>query len=99
MAADLILFRWLGALANEGLRLLDQGIARHPSDIDLVLVQGHGFPRWRGGPMHLAERRGLMALRADLRGWADENPLWSPAPLLDRMIRDGQRLSDPDRPG
>jgi 3-hydroxyacyl-CoA dehydrogenase len=87
-----ILARWLGALANEGLRLLDQGIARRPSDIDLVLVQGHGFPRWRGGPMHLADRRGLMALRADLRRWAGDDPLWTPAPYLDRLIRDGVRL-------
>jgi 3-hydroxyacyl-CoA dehydrogenase len=87
-----IVARWLGALANEGFRLMNQGIARRPSDIDLVLVQGHGFPRWRGGPMHLAERRGLMALRADLRRWAADDPLWTPAPLLDRLIRDGQRL-------
>ncbi len=91
-----ILGRWLAALANEGLRLLDQGIALRPSDIDLVLVAGHGFPRWHGGPMHLADRRGLMALRHDLRGWAGEDPLWSPAPLLDRLIRDGLRLRDLD---
>lgn len=87
-----ILARWLGAMANEGLRLLDQGIARRPSDIDLVLVAGHAFPRWRGGPMHLADQRGLMALRADLRGWVGDDPLWAPAPLLDRLIRDGARL-------
>jgi 3-hydroxyacyl-CoA dehydrogenase len=92
IGAEMILARWLGALANEGFRLMDQGIARRPSDIDLVLVQGHGFPRWKGGPMHLAERRGLMALRADLRQWSADDPLWSPAPGLDRLIRDGQRL-------
>ena len=94
---DEILARWLGALANEGLRLLAQGIARHPSDIDLVLVLGHGFPRWRGGPMHWAGRRGLMALRADLRRWAEDAPIWGPAPLLDRLIRDGQSLDLLDR--
>lgn len=91
-----ILGRWLGALANEGFRLLDQGIARRPSDIDHVLVAGHGFPRWQGGPMHLAERRGLMALRHDLRRWAEDDPLWAPAPMLDRLLRDGQRLRDLD---
>jgi 3-hydroxyacyl-CoA dehydrogenase len=91
-----ILDRWLGALANEGFRLMNQGIARRPSDIDLVLVQGYGFPRWRGGPMHLADRRGLMALRRDLRRWAVDDPLWSPSPLLDRLIRDGQRLEAQD---
>jgi 3-hydroxyacyl-CoA dehydrogenase len=96
MAPDEIVSRWLGALANEGLRLMNQGIARRPSDVDLVLVQGHGFPRWQGGPMYLADRRGLMALRADLRQWAADDPLWSPSPLLDRLIRDGQRLETLD---
>ena len=85
--------RWLGAMANQGLRLLDQGIALRPSDIDLALVAGHGFPRWRCGPMHQADLRGLMVLRHDLRLWAEEDALWSPAPLLDRLIADGQRLS------
>jgi 3-hydroxyacyl-CoA dehydrogenase len=89
--------RWLAAIANEGLRLLEQGIALRPSDIDLVLVAGHGFPRWQGGPMHLADRRGLMLLRRDLRLWAEDDPLWDPAPLLDRLIRDGLKLADLDR--
>ena len=93
------LARWIGALANEGVRLLDQGIARRPSDIDHVLVAGHGFPRWQGGPMHQADRRGLMALRADLRRWAEDDPLWAPAPLLDRLIRDGAPIGSLDEPG
>ncbi|MCX7289045.1 MAG: enoyl-CoA hydratase-related protein [Rhodobacterales bacterium] len=92
-----VVARWLGALANEGLRLLEQGIARRPSDIDHVMVAGHGFPRWQGGPMHQADRRGLMLLRRDLRLWAEADPLWEPAPLLDRLIGDGQRLADLDR--
>jgi 3-hydroxyacyl-CoA dehydrogenase len=99
LGADEILGRWLGALGNEGLRLLDQGIARRPSDIDFVLVTGHGFPRWHGGPMHQAGRRGLMALRADLRRWSADDPLWKPAPLLDRLIRDGLTLANLDEAG
>jgi 3-hydroxyacyl-CoA dehydrogenase len=97
MESGEILARWLAALANEGMRLLNQGIARRPSDIDFVLVHGHGFPRAKGGPMHQADRRGLMALRADLRRWAGEDPLWTPAPYLDRLIRDGLRLETLDR--
>jgi 3-hydroxyacyl-CoA dehydrogenase len=92
-----VVARWLAALANEGLRLLEQGIALRPSDIDHVPVAGHGFPRWQGGPMHQADRRGLMLLRRDLRLWAEADPLWEPAPLLDRLIRDGLRLADLDR--
>ena len=93
MAAEDILRRWLAALANEGLRLVEAGIARHGSDIDHVLVAGHGFPRWQGGPMHQADRRGLMVLRHDLRLWAEEDAIWHPAPLLDRLIGRGLRLS------
>jgi 3-hydroxyacyl-CoA dehydrogenase len=51
------------------------------------------FPRWRGGPMYQADLRGLMVLRADLRAWGAEAALWSPAPLIDRLIRDGQTLA------
>ncbi|NJM84525.1 MAG: hypothetical protein HC844_20610, partial [Tabrizicola sp.] len=40
--------RWLAALANEGFRQLDAGVARRPSDVDHLLVAGHGFPRWQG---------------------------------------------------
>ncbi|TAG20661.1 MAG: enoyl-CoA hydratase/isomerase family protein [Rhodobacterales bacterium] len=85
--------RWLAALAVAGLRLLAEGRARRPSDIDHALVAGHGFARWQGGPMHLADRRGLMVLRRDLRLWAEESPLWTPPPLLDRLIRDGLSLA------
>ncbi|MDR0809884.1 MAG: enoyl-CoA hydratase/isomerase family protein [Gemmobacter sp.] len=45
-------------MAAEGRTILAEGIARHPSDIDLVEIHGYGFPRWRGGPMHATARRG-----------------------------------------
>ena len=45
-------------MAAEGQVILDEGIARQPSDIDLVEIHGYGFPRWRGGPMHAAARKG-----------------------------------------
>jgi 3-hydroxyacyl-CoA dehydrogenase len=88
-----VLNRWLAALANEGFRLLDEGLARRPLDIDYLLVAGYGFPRWRGGPMHQADRRGLMVLRHDLRNWAADDPLWAPSPLIDRLIHDGRGLA------
>ncbi len=93
MATGEVIRRWLGALAAEGLRLVEQGLVRRPSDIDLALITGYGFARWQGGPMHQADRRGLMVLRHDLRLWAMENALWSPPPLLDRLIRDGLTLA------
>ena len=97
MAEDEVLRRWQGAMANEGLRMLDARVALRPSDIDLVLVAGHGFPRWRGGPMHHAAARGLLVLRRDLRQWAvEDQTLWAPHPLIDRLIADGKQLSDLD---
>lgn len=94
MAAGEIVNRWLASMANEGLRLLAAGVARRPSDIDHLMVTGHGFPRWQGGPMHRAEERGLMVLRADLRRWQDDDPIWQPAALIDRLVADGRRLTD-----
>jgi 3-hydroxyacyl-CoA dehydrogenase len=93
MSATEVVNRWLSALANEGARLLDEGLAKRPSDIDYLMVAAMEFPRWRGGPMYQADLRGLMVLRADLRAWGAEAALWSPAPLIDRLIRDGQTLA------
>ncbi|MFZ1468911.1 MAG: enoyl-CoA hydratase-related protein [Paracoccaceae bacterium] len=90
-----VLHRWQGAMANEGLRLIHAGVTQRPSDLDLVLGAGFFYPRWRGGPMHQAERRGLLVLRRDLRIWtADDAAVWTPHPLLDRLIAEGRRLQD-----
>jgi 3-hydroxyacyl-CoA dehydrogenase len=79
-------------MANEGLRLVGEGIVRRPSDIDHLMVAGHGFARWKGGPMHQASERGLLVLRADLRRWQAEDPVWTPAHLLDELVSDGKGL-------
>ncbi|MBI4892398.1 MAG: enoyl-CoA hydratase/isomerase family protein [Acidobacteria bacterium] len=72
--------RCLLALINEGGRLLEEGIAEKPSDIDIVLVHGFGFPAWRGGPMHYAESLGLDNVRRRLDALYDEEgPQWKPA--------------------
>ena len=54
-----IVARCIYALANEGFRLLEEGIALRQSDIDVVYLAGYGFPRWRGGPMFYATQQGL----------------------------------------
>jgi 3-hydroxyacyl-CoA dehydrogenase len=87
--------RCLAAMANEGARILSEGIALRPSDIDAVLLFGYGFPRWEGGPMHWADRYGLLALRTLLRDLVPEAPeFWAPAPNLDAMIKNGRRFAD-----
>ncbi len=85
----------LAALANAGLRMIGDGKALRPSDIDVAMVLGAGFPRWGGGPMLWAETRGLIVLREDLNRLAQDDPdIWTPAPLLDDLIRQGISLSD-----
>ena len=92
---DEIVLRCVGAMANEGARILAEGIAQRPSDVDVVLLFGYGFPRWEGGPMHWADRIGPLALRGALRKFAGEVPeLWQPAPVFDEMVRDGTRFAD-----
>ncbi len=87
--------RLLAAMANEGARLLEAGIARSGGDIDVVMTGGFGLARWRGGPICAADAAGLLALRNRLRGLAEaEGGFWTPAPLLDRLIREGGRLGD-----
>ncbi|OWW21145.1 3-hydroxyacyl-CoA dehydrogenase NAD-binding domain-containing protein [Noviherbaspirillum denitrificans] len=61
-----IVRRSLLAMANEAALLLAEGIARQASDIDVVLVNGYGFPKWEGGPMFWARERGVEALEEDL---------------------------------
>ena len=88
----------LGAMANAGLRSLGEGAAIRPGDLDMAAISGLGLPRWSGGPMFWAARRGLLVLREDLRRWAQADPdIWSPAPLLDEMLREGVTLADLDR--
>lgn len=80
--------RMLAALANEGARLLMRGTLSRASDVDLAMVEGLGFPRESGGPMHMADRAGLVPLRARLRQLAaDEGAAWTPSPLWDDLIR------------
>ncbi|MFZ1725582.1 MAG: 3-hydroxyacyl-CoA dehydrogenase family protein, partial [Albidovulum sp.] len=87
--------RALAAMANEGARLLGEGIAHCPSDVDLVMMAGFGFPRWRGGPMQTADQAGLLQVRNDLRDFAREDAgLWQSAELWDDLIKNGRKFAD-----
>jgi len=82
-----IVERLLYALVNEGARLLEEGIAARPGDIDVVYLTGYGFPRWRGGPMYYAEQAGLDRVAGRMREFAagahGDPEFWRPAPLLE----------------
>ena len=83
------------ALINAGARLLEAAQALRPSDIDIAMVLGAGYPNWRGGPMAEADSMGPLVLRHELLQAATLDPgLWSPAPLIGEMIRQGWRFED-----
>ncbi|MNN31581.1 Fatty acid oxidation complex subunit alpha [compost metagenome] len=85
--------RYMAALVIEAARVLQDGIALRPLDIDVTMVHGYGFPRWRGGPMKYADTVGLAALLADIREYEKEDPLfWQPAPLLVDLVQRGQNF-------
>ena len=90
-----IVERCLYPLLNEGLRILEEGIALRASDVDVVWTAGYGFPRYRGGPMFYADTIGLPTLLAGLRKYEQEfGPMhWQPAPLLLRLVDQGLSIA------
>ncbi|WP_374302286.1 3-hydroxyacyl-CoA dehydrogenase NAD-binding domain-containing protein [Paracoccus sp. (in: a-proteobacteria)] len=86
--------RYMAAMVNEGAKLLEEGIAARASDIDVVLLHGYGFPRWKGGPMHWADATGLDRIAADIARFAAEDPyFWQLSPLLARLAAEGGTLA------
>ncbi|MDO5528888.1 MAG: 3-hydroxyacyl-CoA dehydrogenase NAD-binding domain-containing protein, partial [Paracoccus sp. (in: a-proteobacteria)] len=71
---DEIRERYLAAMINEAAKLLGEGIAIRPSDVDVVLLYGYGFPRRRGGPLHYADEVGPAKILAQIENYAKEDP-------------------------
>ena len=91
-----IVERCIFALVNEGARILEEGIAARASDIDLVYLNGYGFPLHRGGPMLYADTVGLPQAVRSLRRFAAEpgaDASWQPAPLLVRLAEEGRSFN------
>jgi 3-hydroxyacyl-CoA dehydrogenase len=82
-----IVERTVFPMVNEGARILEEGIATRPGDIDVIWVYGYGWPVWRGGPMYYADRIGLTQLRDRLTLYAERSGDESlrPAPLISRL--------------
>lgn len=92
--ADAIIARCLAAIVNEGAKVVGEGIALRPLDVDVTLVAGYGFPRHRGGPMHWADMVGLDRVLADVRRFAQDDPwFWQPAPLLEQLVAQGRNFA------
>ncbi|WP_250479281.1 MULTISPECIES: 3-hydroxyacyl-CoA dehydrogenase NAD-binding domain-containing protein [unclassified Caballeronia] len=89
-----IVRRYLAAMINEGANIVHEGIAQRPLDVDATLMHGFGFPRYRGGPMHYADTVGLDNVLADIRGFAQEDPLfWRASPLIVDLVARGRNFA------
>ncbi|HEV8146104.1 MAG TPA: 3-hydroxyacyl-CoA dehydrogenase NAD-binding domain-containing protein [Bryobacteraceae bacterium] len=94
-----IVDRCIYALVNEGARLLEEGIAIRAVDIDIVYLNGYGFPAWRGGPMFYADTVGLKNVLARVEEFEQRHgsDLWAPAPLLKRLAEAGKTFASYDK--
>jgi 3-hydroxyacyl-CoA dehydrogenase len=93
-----IIERTIYALINEGARVLEEGYASRAADIDVVYINGYGFPAWRGGPMFYADRVGLGTVYERVSAFHRElGQRWEPAPLLARLARDGSTFKAYDQ--
>jgi 3-hydroxyacyl-CoA dehydrogenase len=92
-----IIERCFYSLFNVGCDVLHEGMAYRASDIDIVYINGYGFPAWRGGPMYWAEHSvGLDRVLDRIREFAELHGerYWRPSPLLERLVADGGSLRD-----
>jgi len=97
--ADEIVERCLLRLANEGAKILDEGIALRASDIDTMYLNGYGFPAWRGGPMWQVDNViGMKAAAEKIKAYeAKYGARWKIAPLIERLAKEGGTFAALDK--
>ena len=91
-----ILQRCIYPMINEGARILEEGMSQRPSDIDVVWVNGYGWPTYRGGPMFYADTVGLENVLAKLKEFQekDQDDFWQPSAMLEKLVSDGKSFRD-----
>ena len=98
ISSDEIVDRCIYALVNEGARILEEGYALRAVDIDIIYLNGYGFPSYRGGPMWYADTVGLKKVYERISEFHRQHgELWAPAPLLKRLAEEGSGFKDFDK--
>jgi 3-hydroxyacyl-CoA dehydrogenase len=93
-----IIDRCIYALVNEGARILEEGYALRAVDIDIIYINGYGFPAYRGGPMWYADTVGLKKVYDRISEFHKQHGYWwEPAPLLKKLAEEGKKFSDFDK--
>jgi 3-hydroxyacyl-CoA dehydrogenase len=93
-----IVDRCICALVNEGARILEEGIAMRAVDIDIIYLNGYGFPAYRGGPMWYADTVGLNKVYHRISEFHQQHgEPWEPAPLLRRLGEEGKTFAEFNR--
>jgi 3-hydroxyacyl-CoA dehydrogenase len=93
-----IVDRIIYALVNEGARIREEGYALRAVDIDIIYINGYGFPAYRGGPMWYADTVGLKKVYARIQEFEKQHGnLWAPAPLLKQLAEEGKTFADFDK--
>ena len=93
-----ILERSLYGLINEGARILEEGHVQRAADIDVIYINGYGFPAWRGGPMFYADTIGLPRICERIREFERQmGDRWKPAPLLLRLAEEKKSFREYDK--
>jgi len=87
--------RVIYALINEGAKILEDGIAQRPSDIDVVFTNGYAFPVFRGGPMHYADAVGIKKVYDSICSYRDQfgEAIWKPSALLAQLASEGKTFN------
>lgn len=94
-AQDDIVDRYMTAMISEAARVLEDGIALRPIDVDAVFLFGYGFPRHRGGPLHYADTIGAAELVRRIKAYAKEDAhYWKIPTLLEKMASDGSNFAN-----
>jgi 3-hydroxyacyl-CoA dehydrogenase len=95
LSSEEIVDRCIYALVNEGARILEEGIVTRAVDIDIIYLNGYGFPAYRGGPMWYADTVGLdKVYRRISEFYQQHGELWEPAPLLKRLTDEGKPFAE-----
>ncbi|MBY0509307.1 MAG: 3-hydroxyacyl-CoA dehydrogenase, partial [Rhodospirillaceae bacterium] len=92
-----ILERCLFAMINEGAKILEEGVVPRPHEIDVIWVNGFGFPAYRGGPMFYADQLGLENVYKTMLKYRDQvgEQFFTPAPLLEKLAKSGKSFYNP----